>query len=80
MCWLQYVDEERLEAIKVNVGLLKKLLRQKAVAELKLYRKEMEVRKGVHTACCVVRSWRRLEANWLHKKEVLLFTHGSLLT
>ncbi|GAB4817814.1 hypothetical protein N2152v2_004860 [Parachlorella kessleri] len=39
---VQYVDEERLEAIKVNVGLLKKLLRQKAVAELKLYRKEME--------------------------------------
>jgi hypothetical protein len=40
---LQFVDEERLESIKAGVGLLKKLLRQKAVAELKAYRKEMEV-------------------------------------
>lgn len=39
----QYVDEDQLEQMKASVGLLKKLLRQKAVAELKAYRKEMEV-------------------------------------
>ena len=43
---LQYADEARLEELKARVGLLKKLLRQKAVAELKAYRKEMEVRGG----------------------------------
>lgn len=46
VCLLQFVDEERLEELKTSVGLLKKLQRQKAVAELKAYRKEMEVRPG----------------------------------
>ena len=60
ICWLQYVDEERLEAIRANVGLLKKLLRQKAVAELKLYRKEMEVCQGAEIMLpAVARPFRR---------------------